>query len=601
MATVDTIQSSGMEIATNMADSMTGFLQKLADITSTGIDISGIHLDPIWVDPTSGASISAMASSPPASPAISLVNPVKPLEPALTPISLPILGDAPELLMVEPTINIPAAPDATLPGAPGAAPEFHSPTIPDSPTIRLPAVPVFTSITIDDVPTYDIPTYSSTMPVDDITTPSNAFSYVEPVYDMTMMDALKAKLMNDLLNGGYGIDDADEQRLWIRARERELANAELSIQDASRQVAARGFQVPPGVLNALVQTAQQTALDKNSSLSRDIMIKKAELYVQNRQFTIQEVRACEDLLQKFHGYMAERMLNAAKYTAEFAHQLFQAQVARYNARLEAIKVGAARYEIMLKAAIAHLEAYKLVVESKRVAVELQRVQAEVYRAQLEGVQAAVNVYRTQMEAAQIFASVEKLKLEAFKSAVDAYTAQVGAKSAEFGMFESRIKGETAKISAYQATVAAYAAKVGAYKAKADTSEISLRAQIAGNNFNLDKYKAQLMAYGEELKKTQLNMHTLLGLYEADLKRFSIRVDAEAKAVNAKIEANSANATTAAANAQVASHHILGQAQAYVAFANMTSGAAGTALQGLGTAASGAAQAASGLVAQVTSA
>lgn len=484
----------------------------------------------------------------------------RPLRPKLNDIVPPTLDDIPGFLAVEPVINIPASPDASLPGAPGAAPEFLVPAIPDEPTLVFPDAPTFQNIALPDFPVVEYPSFSSTLPVDDLVAPSEVFAYIEPTYESALLDELKQKLMYDLVNGGYGIETEDELRLWERAREREVVNSELAIQDISRQMAARGFQIPPGVMNTLTSEAHDAAREKNSSVSRDIMIKKADLFVQNRQFTMKLTQEVEQMLITAFGYMAERLLNAAKATVELSIAVFNARVARYNVQLETYRVAAATYTELIRAALAKIEAYKAQVEGARLSAEVQRVHADIYKTQIDGINALVNVYRTQVEASKTLAEIEKLKLDGFKTSVDAYLAQVQAKTAEFGMFESQIKGETAKINVYQAQVQAYATNVSAYKTKADIAEITVRAQVLENQSALDAYRSDIARYQAELNASQAELQLAVTRYDSDIKAFKVYADAKIAESQQRVEAGKANADIAVAHANVIATNTIHGAQ-----------------------------------------
>jgi hypothetical protein len=245
-----------------------------------------------------------------------------------------------------------------------------------------PAVPDFNIPTIQDV----------SLPVDDLLAPTNDFSYFEAAYESTLLDPLKAKLLTDLVNGGYGIDTADEQALLQRVRDRETALALARIDETGRTMAARGFPLPPGELSIAIDRAQQELQSKVSSASREIFIDGTKRFVENRQFTIREVRALEQILIGFHNSVQERALNVAKATAEFSILVFNALVARYRTRVDAAKITAdveiARVQAHSLRAQALLEAYRGQIAAYeanlRRLVESARLRVELYRADIAG-------------------------------------------------------------------------------------------------------------------------------------------------------------------------------------------------------------------------
>ena len=212
------------------------------------------------------------------------------------------------------------------------------------------------------------------LPVDDLLAPTNEFTFYEAAYSSTLLDPLKAKLLADLTNGGYGIDTADEVALFNRARDREVDAAMTRVEEAGRAMATRGFPLPPGELSIHIDRAYQDMQNKVSSVSRDITLERSKLFVENRQFTIREVKELEQITIGFHNSVQERALNVAKATAEVAILVYNALIARYRARLEASKVTS---DVQFQ--IAQAEAARA-----QSTVEGFRAQVAAYEARLRG-------------------------------------------------------------------------------------------------------------------------------------------------------------------------------------------------------------------------
>lgn len=431
------------------------------------------------------------------SPEISIVSATPPSPPentfsTITDVVVPDFSD------VAPSLEFPTAPDAGLPNAPDAAPSFVSPDIPQAPLANLPTMPTFDSLQVPDAPSIDLPVFGGIAPVDDLVAPTTQFEFYEAVYESTLLDPLKAKLLADLTNGGYGIDTDDEVALFNRARDREVEAMLSRIEDAGRAMAMRGFPLPPGELSIHVDRAYQDMQDKVSSASRDITLERSKLFVENRQFTIKEVKDVETVLIGFHNSVQERALNVARYTVELGIAVFDALVKRYSARLESYKAQATVFAERIRAELVKAEIYKTQVEAVGVSAQIQRQQVEVYLAQLKGIQISVDIYRVKMEAAAILAGIERTKLEAFRAQIDAYVAQVQAKAAEFGMFRAQIEGETAKVAAFEAQVRAFNGQVTAAKLKSDVQLGKLqseteqaRAKLLGYQGEIEQYKADV--------------------------------------------------------------------------------------------------------------
>ena len=102
--------------------------------------------------------------------------------------------------------------------------------------------------------------------------PTSVFSFNEAAYESALLDAQKAKLLDNLTNGGYGIEADDEVALFNRARDREVENALTRVDEVGRNMAARGFPLPPGELAVHIDRAWQDMQNKASGVLPDIIL-----------------------------------------------------------------------------------------------------------------------------------------------------------------------------------------------------------------------------------------------------------------------------------------------------------------------------------------
>lgn len=427
------------------------------------------------------------------------------------------LGDIipPDFGVASPVLALPTAPSAGLPTVP-VAPSLNSPDIPVAPTVSLPAAPTFAALALPTPPSITLPAFSAALPTDDLTAPTAEFSFYEAAYSSTLLDPLKAKLLADLTNGGYGIETADEVALFNRARDREVEAALTRIDEAGRAMATRGFPLPPGELSLHIDAAWQEMQDKVSSASRDITLERSKLYVDNRRFTIEQTREVEQILIGFHNSVQERALNAARATVELTIAVFKALVERFNARLDSYKSAAAVFEAQTRAELVKADIYRTEVEAKNVEISVQRNMVEAYVAQLRGITTAVDIYRTQMEAANIFAGIERTKLEAFRAQVEAYSAQVQAKVAEFGLFRAQVEGEKTKIDIFDAQVRAYNGQVSAKKIEADVRTSQLQSEAEQVRAKVALFQGKVAGYEASLRAQMEKGRLETDIYRADV-------------------------------------------------------------------------------------
>lgn len=532
MATVDEVQSTTRTDTANTFAAAQTFLNNLAGIEAGNeIVIEGLPDPSFLSDVTIDAEDFLQRFLPPPAglvPTIYVPEAVAP-ELTFTTVEAPVI---PEFTRTVPSLDFPTVPDTTLPSTP-TVPSIAEPEIPVAPTLSLPVVPTFTPVSIPLPPSVDIPAFTAGLPSEDFLTPSNTFEWAEEAYASELLDAQKAKLLDALENGSYGIESADELALWERARDREMENALGATEDIFRSTASRGFPIPPGSAVVALQRAQQELQDKMSEVSRDIALKRAELYHDTWKFTITEVRALEQILTSMHMSIQERALNAAKVSIDVAIAVYDAQLRRYNARLDAYRTEAQVFEAKIRAALAQVEIFRTTMEGKRLEVEVQRQTVELYRAQLNGVEALISIYRTQMEAASVRAGIERTRIDAFRSLIDAFTAQVQSKVAQFGMYEAQIRGEQAKVQAFEAEVRAYVAQVEGLKAKSDISLGNLRAETEQARAKTDIYRADLSAAELVLKSQTESIDAVAKRYGLDVQRYSSQLNALVEAYRLK--------------------------------------------------------------------
>jgi len=175
--------------------------------------------------------------------------------------------------------------------------------------------------------------------------------------------------------------------------------------------------MPPDAQAVHEDRAHQDLQNKMSSVSREIYIDRAKRFVENRQFTIEQVKELERVLIGFHNSVQERALNVAKAAAEFSIAVYNALVARYRTRLEAAKITSdvqlQRVQVDLARAQATLELYRGQIAAYdanlRQLIEPLRLQVELYRADIDGNRALMDgtVARASLQQKVIEATVQQ--------------------------------------------------------------------------------------------------------------------------------------------------------------------------------------------------
>lgn len=220
------------------------------------------------------------------------------------------------------------------------------------------------------------------------TAPTLTFSYSDPGYSSAMRDAMIAKLMLDLVNGGYGIETDDEVALFNRERDRETLISQAAVQELRRQAASTSFSMPQGVLFAAMERQRQESLAKTSSVNRDIALRRSELYVLNRQATLEKVLRSEEQSISLYNAIQTRALEFARISVQMTIALFEA--------------GIKFFELQIDALLKQIQAKG----------EIGRIQLGLYAADVQAYAAFVNAIATQ---AQITVENSKMLFERDKA------------------------------------------------------------------------------------------------------------------------------------------------------------------------------------------
>ena len=427
----------------------------------------------------------------------------------------------PELNVSAPQVNIGNAPAPLNASAP-KAPYLNPVSIPRAPTLVMPApVDVSTTINLPSVPTIDLPPTLTSLDFSFVAAVPDAaftFHFDEVAYNSVMLDGVKAKLLHDLQHGGYGIEPGDEVALWERAREREAELASQELDTITRDFASRGFLLPPGALFAATEGIRAKTLAGAASLSRDVALKRADLLVQNRQFTIQQVREVEALLVNMHMAAMERVLRAAQVSAQYAMEVFRARLDKAKLRLEAIQTQAQTFRDAVAAEAQKVEIYRAQLQAELSKMEIDKNRVELYRAKLSGVEILANIYRIQVQAAEAAINAERSKVETYRAEIDGYLALVRAKESEFSGYEAQLRGEQTKVQLYGEQVRAHTARADATKTRADVKALEVRAYSEAMEAAVRRFEVDVRAVAEKngvLQKAD----------EAKLRAFTAKIDA----------------------------------------------------------------------------
>lgn len=446
-------------------------------------------------------------------------------------IAAPVLPDVPDIptlpvieaaVISSPSDFTETAPTFTIDSVFEAAPEV---TLPEAPTLifgEAPEVPVIGEVAIPDVPTYTMPNAPTLLSVGTATlndadfredqheallaaptltlVSPTPYSYTQSEeYTSSLLAALKDK-MGARLQGGTGLSAEVEQAIWDRARSRENSVSLGNELEVLRTSEGLGFKLPAGVTAAQLRSAQLETSSKNSSLSRDIAVKQAELEQTNMKEAIAEGVGLESKLIDYSFQLERLTFESAKEAATNAVEVQNLAVRQYLGLVSGYEAFVRAYTAVVDSQTKKVEVYKAELQAEQTKAQINSTLVDQYRASIEAVKAQIGIYQVQIEGAKALVDLEKLKVEAVSEQVRAYVAGVNAQTAKIESFKASVQAQGTVVDIYRTKAAAFSSVVGAQteKAKADLSryEAAIRAKALewdGFKSRIEAERARLLA------------------------------------------------------------------------------------------------------------
>lgn len=523
-----------------------GYLGAMAE--TTGVSIGWT---PTMVESQYPTGIASMMLVDPTTPDIKDIS-VLPVEfneaaPVMDEYNI-IPLDIPEFLVPLPNFITPDVPESTVPKFLYSPPVEGTIVIPTDDIPAMPAVPILTDIQLPDDPVFSVPEFVTNMPVADLTPPDLVYSWNEAEYSSDIFNALRSKMIDGIVNGGAGMLPEVEQAIYDRATNRLDIDLQALEVKAYNEFAARGARLPQGSLVAkLLETQLQNTLARED-LSRDIIIKSADMAYQYSTFIIEKGIALERELMTLFNSVQQRSFDASKVLVEFAIKEFEVRVQAYQARLEAYKAESEVFKARIQAEVARAELFKSIIESRKLSLEMQSLMVDIYTKRVGAIETMAKIYSTRMEGAKTQAQIESIQIERFRALVEAHKAQIDGVTAEYNLYQAQLAGESEKAKMYSYQVDGYKSVVDAYKARSDVDINTLRAFIEKNKgeveiytANMEKYKADIQASVANAEIQAKTEGLKIQIYDGDVRKFTSVAAAMTDAYRASTSVDIANA------------------------------------------------------------
>lgn len=455
--------------------------------------------------------------------------------PGAAPIYLanPITFDPiPELEAIPPSLTFvpkPVTPLVSIPIAPAPPAEL---VMPIEPGYVLPDVPTFEQLNLPAAPSIVIPEFTATKPVF-IPPPFNeTWDFQPEAYTQVLLDRLVATL-DPMLQSRSALPEAIEEAIFQKGRSRIEVETARTEDQAYNDFAARGFDMPQGMLNASLLDIRQGGQNRIAEFSRDAVIKQFEETLANLRFAVVQGAALEGVFVSLHQAEQAMLLQAAQFQRESAIAFLQARISIINAEVSVYQAEAQVFETRIRATLAAIEVYKAQIEGELAKGQINDQRVRLYEGMLRGVGVLADFYRNRIEAVKVQADAQRSVVDRYKAEVDAYDSRWRAHVAEWQGYTASVEGEGKKADLYKTLV------------EANTSRVD--AVVKGNTLKLEAERLHQSEHGMQLQVYQAGLSRFDSLLRAETGRLAAvgqRADAIARiyTADAQVEGAASAAT-----------------------------------------------------------
>lgn len=405
------------------------------------------------------------------------------------------MPDAP----VMPTIELPSAPgmiNIPVPERPVVNTDIE---IPETPVLVMPEMDTLKQIEIPKFNFPELPDFDGTPPsIEGISVPNVFVNWKEPDYKSEILGELSFYIREGM-KGGTGLPAPIEEALFNRARARDSREVSRAVNEVIGDWSSRNFTMPPGMLVKQIAAIREDGQLKAAELNRDILIEASKMEIEQIRFLVQQGMSLEQLTSNIFNNTTTRLFEVARFNAESQINVFNAQIAFFNAQNEAFTTLSSVYRTKLDGALAKLSAYKTAVDAQVAIGQINEQYVQVYRAKMDAVLSNVEVYKALIQGASLRAEVMKNQFDSYRADVQAYSEQIGAEKVKVEAYEAQIRGETSKASLFDAQARAYASTIQGVQAKANVKGQQIQLKMEAARVWIGKYQADLESYKAELQ------------------------------------------------------------------------------------------------------
>lgn len=359
--------------------------------------------------------------------------------------------------------------------------------------------------------------------------PSTDVAFTNSTFSDSLESALRGKLSNDLLTSSTGLDDA-EAGMFARAVARENDILAEAYTQATTTFSSRGFDMPPGALNALQTQESNKSVIRLTDVNTGILAESAKLAVDYNKTTISASTQLLDIVSRLFDNRIVRDFEAAKTKVQYAIEGFK----------QTISVALAKADLNKAAITATLATNEGTVNiyGKTIAAQVAMISGAV--ATNDGIlKAYTGLIAGETASINAAVSTNEGVVNTYKATVEGQASMVNAVvSANDGI----VKAYTGKV---QGEVAAINGVVAANQGTVETFKAEIDGQVSPMKAISDVNQSKAQAFGAEVQAETSNLNAQVIPEELKLKG----VQANASIASTKAEIALKEAMTVIENAR----------------------------------------------------
>lgn len=399
---------------------------------------------------------------------------------------------------------------------------------------ELPTLDTLFALSVPEAPSINITEFDVARPSFDIDVPDNTFAFTDASYTSSLLTQMQAKL-SAMLTGGTGLPIAVENALFEQTRSRDSRAAQRLRTSTADEMAARGLSEPTGLLPRRMLEIEQDVQDKANASSREIFIQRHQKEIDQLNFALQQGAALEGVLIQQQMATNDRRLRAAQVAMEIATSLFNAQVTRFNAEVQAYATDAQVFRDRIQGELAKIELFKGQIDAQRAIGEMNLTMVQAYAARVNAVISLAELFKVRVDAARAQLEVNAQRLEVKRTQVATYSERVRAYSAEWDGYKAQVEARLGSLRAGEMLVGMYGQRVNAYGTKANAAFEGARLLFQGEQLKSEQFKTVLQQVQAQLAVMTAQNETKARSFEAQARVFESEgrmIESEANVKNA---------------------------------------------------------------------